>query len=97
MDVTPFFFDFKRLSAVFENDSRTAFTVDVQSFLWPKAGFPAWFSQAGGPAFFFSPRFPGGNYVKVSAGFLYKLPRAWADPKGSLSKGVVHPFAGQVL
>ena len=31
-------------------------------------------SQVKGPAFFFSPRFPAGNCVKVSGGFLYKLP-----------------------
>ena len=49
--------DFKRLSAVFENDSHTALTVDLQGILRLITGLPAWFSQAGGPVFLFSPRF----------------------------------------
>ena len=56
IDVTPFLFDFKRLSAVFKNNSHTTFTVDVQGTLRPKAGFPAWFIPGKRPRFFvFSP------------------------------------------
>lgn len=82
-------FDFKRLSAVFENDSHTTLTVDVQGTLRLKAGLPAWFSQAEGPVFLFSPRFPVGGCVKVSGEFLYKLPIIQADSKGSHFKGVI--------
>ena len=43
----------------------------------------------------FSPGFPVGGCVKVSGGFLYKLPSIWHGSRDSRSKGVVRPFAGR--
>ena len=94
MDVTPFFFDFKRLSAVFENHSHTTLTVDVQGFLRLKAGLPAWFPQAGGPAFLFSPRFSARDCVKVSGGFLYKFPNNMGRSQRFPFQGGSAPFCG---
>ena len=90
-------FDFKRISAVFENHSHTTLTVDVQGILQPKAGLPPGFSRQEAPLFCFLPVFSAGDCVKVSGGFLYKLPIIRAGSKGSLPKGVVRPFAGQIL
>ena len=49
----------------FENDSHTTLTVDVQGSLRPKAGLPAWFSQAGDPVFCFFSLFPTGASPNV--------------------------------
>ena len=87
MDVTPFFFDFKRLSAVFENHSHTTLTVDVQGTLRLKAGLPPGFSRQEAPFFCFLPVFSAGGYVKVSGGFLYKLP-------SNLGRSQRFPFQG---
>ena len=78
----------------FENDSHTTLTVDVQGILRLKAGFPAWFSQAGGPVFLFSTRFPVGGCVKVSGGFLYKLPSNMGRSQRSPFQGGSAPFCG---
>ena len=87
-------FDFKRFLAVFENDSHTALTVDVQGILRLKAGLPAWFSQAGGPVFCFLPVFSAGGCVKVSGGFLYKLPSNMGRSQRSPFQGGSAPFCG---
>ena len=89
-----FFFVFKRFSAVFENDSHTTLTVDVQGTLRLKAGLPAWFSQAEGPVFLFSPRFPVGGCVKVSGEFLYKLPSNLGRSQRFPFQGGSAPFCG---
>ena len=51
-------------------------------------------SQAGGPAFFFSPRFPAGSCVKVSDGFQYKLPSNLGRFQRFPFQGGSAPFCG---